>query len=193
MHIHINFFSIHTNNLYGSIILLVFLFASCNSRVQAQNKALQTTSDVLVFAIPAAALTSTIIKGDTPGTWQFTKGFALNQAVTFGLKYAIGKERPYNNGERAFPSGHTSTTFQSAAFLQRRYGWRYGIPAYTLAAFTGYCRIEAQKHDGWDVLAGAVVGIGSSYLFTSPYQKEHMELTFSRRDDTYLLGFTYRF
>jgi membrane-associated phospholipid phosphatase len=193
MRIHIKFFSAHTNNLYSGIILLFFLCAGCNSTVQAQNKSLQTTSDVLIFAFPAAVLTSTLIKGDTEGTWQFTKGFALNQAVTLGLKYAIGKDRPYNNGERAFPSGHTSTTFQSAAFLQRRYGWKYGIPAYTLAAFTGYCRIEAQKHDGWDVLAGAVVGIGSSYLFTTPYQKEHMELTFSRWDDTYLLGFAFKF
>ncbi len=194
MHIYGNFFYARTNILIGGMISLVFyLSVGCNSKVYAQNKTLQSTSDVLVFTIPAAALASTFIKGDTQGTWQFTKGFALNQAVTFGLKYAIGKKRPYNNGERAFPSGHTSTTFQSAAFLQRRYGWKYGVPAYTLAAFTGYCRIEAQKHDGWDVLAGAVVGIGSSYLFTTPYQKEHMELTFTSWDDAYLLGFTYKF
>ncbi len=96
-------------------------------------------------------------------------------------------------GTVPFPSGHTSTTFQSASFIQRRYGWKYGIPAYALAAFTGYSRINAQKHDGWDVLAGAVVGIGSSYLFTTPYQKEHMELTLSSWQNQRLLGFTYKF
>ena len=117
----------------------------------------------------------------------------LNQAVTIGLKYATGKSRPNNNGERAFPSGHTSTTFQSAAFIQKRYGWKYGIPAYALAGFTGYSRINAQKHDGWDVLAGAVIGIGSSYLFTTPYQREHMELTFASDADSISIGFRYKF
>ncbi|WP_419213141.1 hypothetical protein ACNR9Q_03095 [Maribacter sp. X9] len=38
----------------------------------------------------------------------------------------------------------------------------------------GYCRINAQKHDGWEVLAGAVIGISSAYIFTNTYQKEPM-------------------
>jgi len=158
-----------------------------------QNKTVQTSGDVLLFVMPATALTGSLIAGDHEGTWQFAKGFALNQAVTIGLKYAINKDRPYNNGVRGFPSGHTSTTFQSAAFIQKRYGWSYGIPAYILAGYTGYSRIEAQKHDGWDVLAGAVVGIGSAYIFTSPYQREHMQLSFANDEDSYSLGFVYKF
>jgi membrane-associated phospholipid phosphatase len=144
-------------------------------------------------AIPTTALTGSLIIGDYVGAWQFTKGALLNQAVTFGLKYATNKKRPYNNGDRAFPSGHTSTTFQSAAYIQKRYGWGYGISAYILAGYTGYSRINAQKHDGWDVLAGAVVGIGSAYLFTTPYQKEHMELSFANDTDSFSLGFVYKF
>ncbi|GAL64570.1 membrane-associated phospholipid phosphatase [Algibacter lectus] len=38
-----------------------------------------------------------------------------------------------------------------------------------------------------------MVGIGSTYLFTTPYQKEHYELTFSGGDGNYLLGFKYKF
>mgnify|MGYP003635258066 FL=1 len=155
--------------------LLFFLLLSTKSS-QAQSGAVETAGDVLLFALPATALTTSLTIKDYEGTWQFAKGALLNQAVTIGLKYATGKSRPYNNGERAFPSGHTSTTFQSAAFIQKRYGWKYGIPAYALAGFTGYSRINAQMHDGWDVLAGAIIGIGSSYLFTTPYQKEHMEI-----------------
>lgn len=161
--------------------------------LSAQNKTIESTGDVLLFVLPATALGSSLIIGDTKGTWQFAKGFAVNQALTIGLKYATDKKRPFNNGDRAFPSGHTSTTFQSAAFIQKRYGWKYGIPAYALAGFTGYSRIEAQRHDGWDVLAGAAVGIGSAYLFTTPYQKEHMELSFTSWDDNYALGFIYKF
>lgn len=174
---------------FGVLFIVFFQFFYA----QAQNKTVESAGDFLLFALPATALTSTLIVGDYEGSWQFTKGAILNQAVTIGLKYGLNKQRPYGNGERAFPSGHTSTTFQSAAFIQKRYGWEYGIPAYALAAFTGYSRIEAQKHDGWDILAGAVVGIGSAYLFTTPYQREHMELTFNSSNKNYSIGFIYKF
>jgi hypothetical protein len=62
-----------------------------------------------------------------------------------------------------------------------------------LAGWTAYSRINATRHDGYDILAGAVVGIGSSFIFTSPYQRENMQLTFSSGNDQYLLGFVYRF
>jgi len=175
-----------------STIALVFIL-STTTTVYGQNQAIQTSGDILLFAMPASALTGGLIIGDYEGTWQFAKSFALNEAVTIGLKYATDKKRPFNNGERAFPSGHTSTTFQSAAFIQQRYGWNYGIPAYILAGYTGYSRINAQKHDGWDVLAGALVGVGSAYIFTTPYQKEHIQLNFSNDADSYSLGFVYKF
>tara|TARA_R110000765_G_scaffold175519_1_gene280389 strand:+ start:5378 stop:5938 length:561 start_codon:yes stop_codon:yes gene_type:complete len=175
-----------------SKIVILFIIATTTISY-GQNKTIQTSGDVLLFAMPVTALTGSLIAGDYNGTWQFAKGFTLNQVVTIGLKYATNKSRPYNNGDRAFPSGHTSTTFQSAAFIQKRYGWSYGLPAYILAGYTGYSRIEAQKHDGWDVLAGAVLGIGSAYIFTTPYQREHMQLSFANDADSYSLGFVYKF
>ena len=93
----------------------------------------------------------------------------------------------------SFPSGHTSTTFQSASFIHKRYGFKYSIPAYVLAGYTAFTRLESDKHDGWDVLAGAIIGVGCSYLFTTPYKKEHMELTFSSGGGNYLLGFTFKY
>ncbi|MBT2161278.1 phosphatase PAP2 family protein [Zobellia barbeyronii] len=175
-----------------SFFLFTCLFIVVGRSI-AQDKAIQTTGDILLFSLPAAALTGSLVIGDYKGTWQFTKGALLNQALTVGLKYALNKNRPYGNGNRAFPSGHTSTTFQSAAFIQKRYGWKLGIPAYALAGLTGYSRINAQKHDGWDVLAGAVVGIGSAYLFTTPYQKEHMQITFASDAESVALGFKFKF
>lgn len=177
-------------------ILLIVLFTFIiigTSKSFGQSPIIKTTGDVFLFTLPASALTGSLLAKDYKGSWQFAKGFALNQAVTIGLKYATDKKRPFNNGDRAFPSGHTSTTFQSAAFIQKRYGWQLGIPAYALAGFTGYSRINAQKHDGWDVLAGAVVGIGSAYLFTTPYQKQHTQLTYGSEDNAYLIGFAYIF
>lgn len=160
---------------------------------EPKSPVVEETGDVLLVALPASAALSTLIAGDKEGAWQFAKSFATNIAITTGLKYAINKRRPFNEGRQAFPSGHTSITFQAASFLHRRYGLEYGIPAYLLAGFTGYSRINATKHDGWDVLAGIVVGVGSTFIFTTPYEREHMQLTFSSARDQYMLGFTYKF
>ncbi len=177
--------------LFAALFVLIFFLDYEFGR--AQNKGIETTGDVLLVAMPVAAFGTALIIGDKEGGWQFVKGALLNQAITWSLKYAINKDRPYGNGDLAFPSGHTSTTFQSAAFIQKRYGWKYGIPAYVLAGFTGYSRIQAHMHDGWDVLAGTVIGIGSAYIFTSPYQEKHMQLTFAAEEDQYLIGFQMRF
>tara|TARA_R110002049_G_C9069465_1_gene554775 strand:- start:1 stop:576 length:576 start_codon:yes stop_codon:yes gene_type:complete len=173
--------------------LLLLLAILLSTMLKAQDKTITTLGDVLLFTMPTSALGTSIITGDQKGTWQFTKGFLLNQALTIGLKMAIDKPRPDLSNNSSFPSGHTSITFQSAAFIQKRYGWKYGAAAYALAGFTGYSRIQADKHDGWDVLAGAIIGVGSSYIFTTPYQKKHMEITFNKSDGHYLLGYKYKF
>jgi len=48
----------------------------------------------------------------------------------------------------ALPSCYTSTTLQSASFNHKHYGFKYSIPAYAIAGFTAFSRIDAQKHDG---------------------------------------------
>lgn len=154
---------------------------------------IENTGDAMVIGLPVSALATTLILKDREGSWQMTKSLLLNQAVTLTAKVLINKERPLQGGDYAFPSGHTSTAFQGASFFHRRYGFKYAIPAYVLAGFTGYSRWNAQRHDGWDILAGAIVGIGSTYFFTTPYQEERMELTFSSQDGQYLLGFRYTF
>ena len=157
---------------------------------------LESAGHVLHYALPAAAGLSTIIVGDGEGTWQFVKSFSANMAATYTLKFAFNKPRPEGATDGlAFPSGHTSVAFSSAAFIQRRYGWEYGIPAYILAGFVGYSRIEGlnDRHDVWDVLGGIVTGIGSTYLFTTPYMEDHMDLTFSQQDGYYTIGFVYKF
>lgn len=180
-------------NIFYLTFIVSFLFLISTRQLSAQNKAIESTGDVILFALPVTTLASTFFIGDTKGSWQFTKSLLLTEAFTYGLKYSVNKQRPDMSNDNSFPSGHTSTTFQSASFIHIRYGFKYSIPAYALAGFTAFSRIDAQKHDGWDILAGAIIGIGSSYLFTSEYQKEHMELTFNSQDDNYLIGFTYKF
>lgn len=86
--------------------------------------------------------------------------------ATWLLKEAVDKERPDGTDDDAFPSGHASMAFQSAAFIHRRYGIRTAWPAYALATATGWTRIDADEHDEADVLAGAALGIAASFLLT---------------------------
>lgn len=177
-------------------IFLILFLSPAEVRSQffnPEDSFIENTGDGTLFALPVSAVATSLILKDRRGTWQFTKSFALNLAVTGAAKALINKDRPFHGGGHAFPSGHTSVAFQSASFFHRRYGFKYSIPAYALAGYTGWTRIHATRHDGWDVLAGAVVGIGSTWFFTTPREEKNMELTFSSSDEHFLLGFKYNF
>lgn len=184
------------------VFLLCFIFSPLTfsqtdppSEIRRE-RSIESAGHIIHLALPATAGLTTVIIGDKKGSWQFVKSFTANLAATYTLKYAFNKPRPEGAADGlAFPSGHTSVAFNSAAFIQKRYGWKYGVPAYILAGFVGYSRIEGlnDRHDGWDVLGGIITGIGSNYLFTTPYQRQHMDISFTKVDDTYLVGFVYKF
>lgn len=157
---------------------------------------LEDTGDVLQLALPITAGIMTLAHKDYEGTKKLAYSYGTTLAVTYSLKYLTKKRRPEGRqGYDSFPSGHTASAFSGASFIQRRYGWKYGAYAYMLAILVAVSRTEAPDgfHDGWDVLAGAAVGIGSTYLFTKPYQKEKFDLGFLGGKDTYILTFTYKF
>ncbi|HSH70158.1 MAG TPA: phosphatase PAP2 family protein [Deferrisomatales bacterium] len=130
---------------------------------------MEATGDVLLFAIPATAYAATFFVDDAEGRGQFHKSFFLTLGVTWALKYSVNRQRPHDNGGQSFPSAHSSLAFQGASFIQRRYGWTYGGTAYLAASYVGWSRVYAHKHYPSDVLAGAAIGIASSYLFTTPF------------------------
>jgi membrane-associated phospholipid phosphatase len=144
-------------------------------RADADEGAWERAGDAVAVLLPAGALGTGTLKKDPEGIRQFAASFALDVGVTYGLKYTIEKERPDGSNRRSFPSAHTSVAFQSAAYLQRRYGWTYGAAAYLAASFVGYSRVRAEKHFTEDVLAGAAIGVASSWLFVTPY--ENVSLT----------------
>lgn len=157
---------------------------------------IERIGDYAQFAPTAFSLITVLAKKDKEGFWQLGKSIGANLTATWVLKYAIDKPRPEGRTDgHAFPSGHTSFAFQGASFLQRRYGWKYGVPAYLVAGYVGFSRLEGvnDRHDGWDVLAGALVGVGSTYLFTTPYMEEHFEVRFESGDGSYALGVVYKF
>lgn len=124
----------------------------------------EAAGDVLRVALPAAAFAVTVRRHDRDGRRQFYRSFAANVGATLLLKAAVDDERPDGSDDDAFPSGHASMAFQAAGFLHRRYGARKAWPAYVLAGFAGWSRIDADEHDEADVLAGAALGAASAFL-----------------------------
>jgi membrane-associated phospholipid phosphatase len=153
-----------TSAIFAALLVSTSIFAKGN--VERQGDALQ-------YLIPAIALGSTFFyeKGDEAkqGRWQFLKSFATAQLTTEVLKKSINKTRPNGNCCDSFPSGHTSAAFMGASFIQKRYGWKVAIPAYIGASYVGYSRVQSNKHYTVDVLAGAAIGIASSFYFTKSY------------------------
>jgi len=147
---------------YFKLLLISFIF--CPTPVYA-SKDIEKTGDVLQILIPVSAYTTTLYLNDKQGQIQFYKSFATNLIITYSLKNIVSKKRP-NGGINSYPSGHTSAAFQGAAFIHARYGFLYSVPAYLGATYVGYSRVESKSHFNNDVLAGATIGILSSFYFT---------------------------
>ena len=153
-------------------LILVSIFCSVGISLQqtaiASNE-IETSGTILQIFIPSVAFGTTFYLDDKDGRSQFYKSFFTNIAMTHGLKNVVDKKRP-DGGHQSFPSGHASTAFQGAAFIHKRYGLKYGIPAYIGASFVGYSRVESDRHYTEDVIAGAAIGAISSFYFTKPYK-----------------------
>lgn len=102
-------------------------------------------------------------------------GLAASGIVSIGMKYSFNRMRPFNRysfitkkadgGGPSFPSGHTSSAFATATSLSLCYPkWYVIAPSYIWAGWVGYSRMELGVHYPSDVLVGALVGIGSSWL-----------------------------
>ena len=156
---------------------LLGLFLCLSITIAGEAKAgdgIETAGDVLFLVLPATAAGLTIGYKDGAGALQFGESAALTLGVTYGLKYTVNETRP--NGEKhSFPSAHTSISFSAAEFMRKRYGWEYGVPAYLAASFVAYSRVESREHHVQDVVAGAGIGILSSYIFTKPYKDWHVQ------------------
>ncbi|NJB82499.1 phosphatase PAP2 family protein [Wenyingzhuangia aestuarii] len=163
-----------------------------NIKAEAQST-IEKIGDYGLYSMPFIALGSTWLEKDLDGTFMHGKAFVFNTALTLGLKAVTKKERPNGENLNSFPSGHTSITFQSAAFMQKRYGWKYGIPAYTVAAYTGFSRVYADKHFVEDVAVGAVLGVLSSYIFTRKRTVNTTSFSFDKKGKDFYVRYSYQF
>lgn len=161
------------------ILLILAALCFCIStgaqeiEVTGSRKAVRTSGDVGAVLLPVAGLTAILINKDWQGLKQGALAGVTTLGVTYALKYIVKKDRPDHSDNHSFPSMHTSVSFAAASFIQRRYGWKWGIPAYVVSIYVGWSRVYGKKHDWWDVAAGAAIGVGSSYIFTRPFARQH--------------------
>lgn len=156
------------------IIVLAIILLLSSLCVQAQSRRAVDVSTDIAMLVPAALGASiAFVEGDYKGLFQLGEVVATQVAVCYTLKYLTNKERPDGSDNRSFPSAHSGLSFGGATFLHKRYGWKWGVPAYLVSGYVAWGRIYAKRHDVWDVIAGTAIGIGSGLLFTTPFAKEH--------------------
>lgn len=142
----------------------------------ASDKDWDTASTIGVGALTAWSIGVPAVSGDGQGALQAAGSIGLAYGSATVLKETIPATRPDGSDRRSFPSGHTSSAFGAAASIYDRRGAAEGIPAFALATFVGYARIEARKHHWYDVLAGAAIGAGSGLLLTRPLAERRMAI-----------------
>lgn len=160
-------------------VLLVLLMLACAPPAHAETSA-ERAGTYLMYLMPAFSLGYSAAMSDYDGSLQMIESTGATGLAALLLKSTVYSERPAGAegapGE-SFPSGHTAVAFSSAAFLQNRYGYAFGLPAYAAASFVGYSRIQGHEHHWIDVIAGAGLGIGFGYLFTEPYHADGFDLS----------------
>jgi len=149
---------------------------------------IKTAGEILRIVLPVAAGGFSLYREDYDGVLQLGVSELFAEGTSLVLQHFIHEQRPDKSDYKSFPSDSAAVSFAAASYLQIRYGWQYGLPAYALAGFVGYSRVEAKKHHWGDVLAGAVLGWGASEITTVHYQNFRMSASpgFGRAP----LGFT---
>lgn len=156
------------------IRLVTFILALLPACVMSQQrKAVESSTDILMFLPSAAGAALSIAKADYDGLLQLVESGATAVAAAYVLKYTVSKRRPDGSDNRSFPSNHSGVAFAGATFLGRRYGWGYGAAGCALASYVAWGRVYSRRHDTLDVLAGAAIGVCSALIYTHPYAREH--------------------
>jgi membrane-associated phospholipid phosphatase len=152
---------------YQTAVLMAGLAVAVPSPAAAGGHGWSKASSVGRDLLVGAALGVPAVQGDWHGDLQAGASLLAAGGTTFVLKELIHERRPDGSDNKSFPSGHTSVSFAAAATLEKRYGWKAGLPALALASFVGLARVQADKHFVHDVVAGAAIGSISGLLLTS--------------------------
>ncbi len=117
--------------------------------------------DRLQVALPLLALGCAVVTG---GAGEYLIRFVALEVVVHGSKNGLGdmaiNQRP-SGGIHGFPSGHSAAASFGASALVHECIQKSPIVkavAIIAAGFVGASRIEAEKHNIWQVLVGIITG-----------------------------------
>lgn len=130
--------------------------------------------DTIQIALPVLAL---LCEANTGSGGEFLARYAAMFTIAHGTKIILGEtgmnRRPAGGGE-GFPSAHTATAVLGASSLVqgclRNQPVAQGI-VLLAAGFVGGSRIDAGKHDIWQVMAGALLGWGCDRALRRPSRR----------------------
>lgn len=106
--------------------------------------------------------------------WTMLEAAGLGSVTAYALKYAAGRETPYQTsdpnqwreGGSSFPSLHATAAFAVGTVLAESgsddYRWIRRFLGYGLGAVTSYERLKHNTHWLSDTVAGAALGIASA-------------------------------
>lgn len=149
-----------------------------NTQLDGFFKGVTNTTVPVAFGIPVVVMGVGLIGKDAPTRRKaivIGSALAASSAITLVMKKAIDRPRPFvtypdiqkltDGGSPSLPSGHTSIAFAAATSLSLEYPkWYVIAPSYIWAGTVGYSRMHLGVHYPSDVLAGAVVGAGTSFV-----------------------------
>ncbi|MFQ5851622.1 MAG: phosphatase PAP2 family protein [Candidatus Binatia bacterium] len=102
------------------------------------------------------------------------EGMGVASLLGLGAEAAFGRRRPregggprgFFKGGESFPSGKSILAFSAATALSEGFKnrWWATIPAYGLAVMTGIGRMGKDAHWASDILASALIGVGTTKL-----------------------------
>ena len=149
------------------LILIIFIF--CALPLCAQNKSYHGDGidDYLRF-VPLVSTYALKVSGvEGASSWKrlvvnTATSFAVDAAVTYGLKFSIKSTRPDGTDRHSFPSGHTSFAFFGAGVLDKEFRhvspW-ISVGGYAVATYVAVDRVCRNRHHWGDVVAGAAIGV----------------------------------
>lgn len=149
-----------------------------NTKLDPTFETISASTVPFSLAIPASAITIALLKKDDESREKallISSSLVSAAVLTTTLKYTFNKERPYEKypyiqnvtveGSPSFPSAHTSFSFSLATSVSLVYPkWYVVAPAYLWAGSVGYSRMHLGVHYPSDVIIGALIGSGSTYL-----------------------------
>lgn len=147
------------------------IFSTCvATAAAAKSDAIETAGQVVAFGLPAAAGALSLYKDDGTGLAELGSSWLITVGSTYALSHIVRERRPDGSDFHSFPSDTSASAFSAANYLWMRYGWQWGVPAYALATFAGYSRVQAKKHHWYDVAASGAIALGVNYAIVTRFK-----------------------